>query len=436
MVRRIQIIPGNFFKLPNNQNESFILLSQPTKHMQQPSFTKPWYIFFLVVPAGISLGFASVTLPYLLTHNGFSVAQTAGIVAIGVSANLWRFLWGPLADLTLSLRKWYWIGILACTASLLLLCFTPFTVNGAALLTAIVFISQVAATLVLLPVSGFMAHRVDQNKKGRAAGWYQAGNLGGMGLGGGAGLWLATHYSIMVAGSILCGISLVFAVVVLMIEDVQHDKDKKIIATIMVMGKDIVSMLKVPVILFVIVLICLPIGTGAAANLWSAIAVDWKTDSNTVALVTGLLSGLVSVVGCVAGGYIADRWGNWISYLGAGSICALVTVSMALFPYEPAVYITGVLAYAFGLGLINAAFSSVLLFAVGKKNVTTKYSLLSSLGNLPVVYMTSFNGWAHDKFNSKYMLMAEAGIGVFFVFICIIALKQMKDRKLLLQPID
>jgi len=33
----------------------------------------------------------------------------------------------------------------------------------------------------------------------------------------------------LVAGSILCGISLVFALVVLMIEDIQHDKDKKII---------------------------------------------------------------------------------------------------------------------------------------------------------------------------------------------------------------
>jgi len=404
--------------------------------MQQQSFTKPWYIFFLVVPAGISMGFATVTLPYLLTHNGFSVAQTAGIVAIGVSANLWRFLWGPLADLTLSLRKWFWIGILLCTTSLLLLCFTPFTVKGSLLLTVIVFISQVAATLVLLPVSGFMAHRIVQHQKGRAAGWYQAGSLGGTGLGGGAGLWLATHYGIAIAGIALCATCVVFALVVLLIEDVQHDKDKTIIATIVIMGKDIITMLKVPVVLFVIIMICLPIGTGAASNLWSAIAADWKTDADTVALVTGLLSGLASVVGSVAGGYIADRWGNWVSYLGAGSICAFVTVAMAVFPYQPNVYITGVLAYAFGLGLINAAFSSVLLFAVGKKNVTTKYSLLSSLGNLPVVYMTSFDGWAHDKHNSKYMLVAEAVVGVVFVLICVITLKQMRNKKLLLQTID
>ena len=404
--------------------------------MQQSTYTKPYYIFFLVMPAGISIGFMSVTLPWLLTHKGFSVAEAAAIVAIGISANLWRFFWGPIADLTLSLRKWYWIGISACTATLLLLCITPFTTKGAALLTVVVFISQVAATLVLLPVGGFMAHRIETSKKGRAGGWYQAGNLGGTGLGGGAGLWLATHYSVTIAGIVLCAISILFALMMLLIEDVQRNKEKSVAAELATMGKDVLSMLKIPVVLFVIIMICLPIGTGAAANLWSAIANDWKTDADTVALVTGILSGVVSAVGCVVGGYVADRFGNWVAYLGSGTICALVTIGMAVLPYQPYVYIAGVLAYAFGCGLINAAFSSVLLFATGKRHAATKYSMLSSLGNIPVVYMTAFNGWAHDMHSSKYMLVAEGVIGILFVALCIIALKRMQAKKLLLHAID
>ncbi len=106
---------------------------------------------------------------------------------------------------------------------------------------------------------------------------------------------------------------------------------------------------------------------------------DWKTNADTVALVTGLLSGLVSALGCMSGGFIADKWGNWVAYLGAGLICAFVTLIMAVSPLQPYVYIAGVLAYAFGLGLLNAAFSSVILFAIGKRNASTKYALLSSL---------------------------------------------------------
>ncbi len=399
--------------------------------MPQQLFAKPYLIFFIVLPAGISIGFVTVTLPYLLTHRGFPVAAAADIVAVGVSANLWRFLWGPIADLSLSLRKWYWIGILASTASLLLLCITPFTVKGIALLTVIVFVSQVASTFVFLPVGGFMANRIAENKKGRAGGWFQAGLLGGTGLGGGAGLWLATHYSVAIAGIVLCLGSLVFALVVMRIEDVDSTKDKKIVTELAGLGRDLLYLLRIPVVLFVILLICMPIGSGAAANLWSAIAEDWKTDADTVALVTGVLSALVSAIGSVVGGAVADRWGNWIAYLGAGTVCAVVTLVMAMLPYQPMVYIAGVLAYAFGVGLINAAFSSVLLFAIGKKNAATKYSLLSSLGNLPVVYMTTFDGWAHDRHNSKYMLVAEGVVCILFVLICVLVLRVMKARNLI-----
>ena len=389
-----------------------------------------------MLPAGISFGFASVTLPYLLTQNGFSVAHTANIVALGVSASLWRFLWGPISDLTLSLKKWYWIGSLTSSVSIVLLSITPFTNKGIVILSIIVFISQVAANLVLVPVGGIMANRIERTRQGRAAGWYQAGNLGGVGLGGGVGLWLASHYNVLTAGLVLCSISVLSAFSVLMIKDIQRDKEKRITGALTDMGKGIWSMLRVPVVLFVIIMLCMPIGTGAANNLWAAIATDWNTNADTVALVTGILGGLVSALGCVAGGIIADRWGNWIAYLGAGLFCAAVTLVMAIFPLKPYVYISGVLAYSFGLGLVNAAFSSVILYAIGKKNASTKYALLSSLGNLPVVYMTTFDGWAHDRYNSKHMLIAEALVCILFVTICVFVINQLKTRKLLLLTVD
>lgn len=250
-------------------------------------------------------------------------------------------------------------------------------------------------------------------------------------MGGGIGLGLATHYSIAIAGIALCAASLLVSIVVVLIKDIPCNKEKTILHQVIVMGKDVLAMVKVPVAFFVIFLILMPIGSGAMANLWSAVAQDWKTDADTVVLVTGLLSGLVSALGCIAGGYIADRWGVWIAYLGSGSVCALVTFLMAAMPYQPIVYTVGVLTYAFTMGLIYAAFTAVILFAIGKKHVATKFSLLASLGNLPVVYMTAFNGWVHDKYNSRYMLIAEAAIGVFFVLIFFAILKRMMHKKMI-----
>ena len=344
--------------------------------MSTQKFINPFLIFFLVFPGGISQGFVTVALPYLLTHQGFSVAETAGIIAIGVSANLFRFLWGPVVDISLSLKKWYWIGFFACIATLLILCYATFGVKGVVLLSIIAFVSQVAATFTLLPINGFMAHCIEDSKKGIASGWYQAGSLAGVGFGGGVGLFLSTHYSVLFAGLLLGAASIVFAFSILLIKDIQHSTEKKVLHELSRMGKDVFAMIKVPTTLFVIILLCFPIGSGAAANLWSAIAQEWKIDSDTVALVTGILSGLVSAVGCIVGGLIVDRWGVWTAYFGSGAICAFITLIIAVMPLQPIVFIGGVLVYTFGIGLIYTACTSVILFATGKKNVVTKFSLL------------------------------------------------------------
>jgi MFS family permease len=155
-----------------------------------------------------------------------------------------------------------------------------------------------------------------------------------------------------------------------------------------------------------------------------------------VALVTGIISGLVSAVGCVLGGWIADRWGIWWAYFGTGTVSALVTLLMAAFPYTPWVYVSGVLLYGFALGMVNAAFSAMALFATGKKAAATKYSLLSSISNLPIVFIISLDGWAHDHGGSKFMLVIESFSGLFFIIICIVILKWMNGKNMLNKPVD
>ncbi|MES2559562.1 MAG: MFS transporter [Bacteroidota bacterium] len=383
-----------------------------------------------MLPTGISSGFVTVVLPYLLTQNNFPVSVTAGIVAFGVSANLWRFLWGPIVDISLNLKKWYWIGLLTSIVSLLVLCFTPFTTEGASLLSVIVFISQVAATFIVLPVNGFMAKSIEETKKGKASGWYQAGSLAGTGLGGGVGLWLATQFNVGIAGAVMCAMSLLFAWVIVFVQNIpRHVQEITILEEVKGIGRDILELIKVPVALFVIILIMMPIGTGAAGNLWSAIALDWHTGADTVILVTGLLSGGVSAMGCLAGGLMADRWGVWVAYFGSGIACACVAFTMAVMPMVPEVYVGGVLCYAFVMGMAYAAFTATVLFAIGKHNVATKFSLLASLGNLPVVYMTTINGWVHDQYSSKLMLIGEAAIGALCVCLLWLVLKWLKHQR-------
>jgi MFS transporter, PAT family, beta-lactamase induction signal transducer AmpG len=390
--------------------------------MRKAESTTPFTFFFLVLPYGISSGFVTISLPFILTRAGFSVAIAASIVAIGVSANLWRFLWGPVADLTLTARRWYLIGLSTAAVTLLFLGFIPLNRSAIGILMAVVFVSQVASTLIVLPVGGLMAHTVVDEAKGRAGGWYQAGNLGGNGIGGGAGVWLASHFSKEAAAGGLALAMLASAAAIYFVSDVRIVGTETVGQRMRILWQDIYSMVRSAIPLFTIVLVCSPIGAAAMNNLWSAVAPDWKAGPDTVALITGILNGVVSAVGCVIGGWVTDRAGRWWSYFGSGIALALVAMLMAVAPRAPGTFMVGVLAYALFNGMAYAAFSAVVLLAIGRGAASTKYATLSSLGNLPVVYMTTFDGWVHDRFGTAWMLHGEALVAIVCVGLALFVL--------------
>ena len=395
---------------------------------------RPFLFFFLDLPSGISSGFASITLPFVLTQAGFSVAAASAIVALGVSANLWRFLWGPVADLTLTARRWYLIGLITTAATLFLLSVIPLRTSSSGLIYAVVFISQVASTLVMLPLGGMMAHTVAEEAKGRAAGWYQAGNLGGNGIGGGAGVWLAAHYSKEIAGAALAISMLACALALLFVADVRIVTTETLRQRMLLLWRDLVAIVTAAIPLLVTILVCSPIGAGAMNNVWAAVAPDWHASADMVALVTGVLNGVVAAVGCVVGGWIADRVGFWWTYFTSGIAIAAVAIIMAIAARTPASFSVGVLFYAFTNGVAYAAFSALVLLAIGKGAASTKYAALCSLGNLPVVYMTALDGWVHDRYGTAWMLHFDGLAGVVCIAFAMLALYRILRREATLIP--
>lgn len=395
--------------------------------------SNPVTFLFMSLPYGISGGFIAVTLPFLLVHQGFSVAAVAAITALGFSANVWRFLWSPFTDLTLSLHKWYLIGTGLCAVTLLLFCFIPLTPDSKGILSIAVFATQIAATLVVSPVGGFMGKTVSKESKGKASGWYQAGNLGGGGLGGGAGVWLSTHTTFQVAVILLSIVMVSCCLALFFVPHVYAEKDKSIKEGFRIIYFDLRELFRSPVAIYSIAVVISPIGIGACNNLWSSVAEDWMVNANAVALVTGTLCGISQATGCIFGGWAADKFGRWIAFFGAGLIMALVTLAMSLLPQFPSTYKISILVYAFAMGINFASFSAIVLHAIGKGLASTKYALISSIGNIPVVGMTAFVGWLHDFKGVKMMLLGETFIGIGFIIACVLALYVLQSRKLMVE---
>jgi MFS family permease len=368
---------------------------------------------FLITPFGVVGGYLTVALAFLLAKNHVSVEAIAALVAAAMIPNVWKFLWAPVVDTTLSSRTWYLVGSLCTAAGLYAMSALPMTAASLPALTVIVFLANLAATFVGMATDSLMARVTPENEKGRAGGWFQAGNLGGGGIGGGVGLMLAQNLSSpWMSGAILAGLCLLCTATLYFVPEPARPRTHGVLDSVKFVGKDVWQLARARMGFVALFLCFLPIGSGAASNLWSAVASDWRASAESVAMVTGVLGGVVMAVGSLAGGWVCDRMNRKAAYAAYGVLQAMCAVGMALSPHDERMFIVWTTIYAFVTGLTYAGFSAVVLEAMGAGAAATKYNLFASLSNFPIMYMTTLDGSAHTRWGASGMLYVEAAVGL------------------------
>ncbi|MBI5835978.1 MAG: MFS transporter [Candidatus Eisenbacteria bacterium] len=374
----------------------------------------PVVYLFLVLPFGVMGGYVTVSLGYLLSKAGVPVPAIAALVAASYIPHTWKFAWAPLVDTTLSRRTWYLLSSVVSAAGILLTGLLPIRAASIPMLTMVVVISNVAVTFLGMATNSLMAYATPEDQKGRAGGWFQAGNLGGTGLGGGAGLWMAQNLPApWIAGAVLAGACLLCAIPVFFMHEAHSPhREGGLLKSLRNVGSDLWNVTTSRAGFLALFLCFLPIGSGAASNLWAAVAGDWHASAAAVGMVNGLLSGGLSAVGCIAGGWVCDRMDRKTSYIAYGALQAACAVAMALAPRTETTYVVFVSLYAFITGLTYAGFTAVVLEAIGMGAAATKYNVYASLSNFPIYYMTLLDGKAHSLWGPGGMLNTEATVGV------------------------
>jgi PAT family beta-lactamase induction signal transducer AmpG len=383
-----------------------------------PRGAHPWRYGLLILPFGVSGGFLTVTLAWLLNAAGVAPTEVAALIALAYIPHTWKFFWAPVVDLAWRRKAWYAAGALGCAAGTWALGSLPPTAASLPWLGAIVLAMNVAATLVGMAVESLMAHATADEAKGRAAGWFQAGNLGGLGIGGGAGLWMVQSlgWAPEVSAAVLGGACALCLLGLWGLPEPAADgavaggprgwaRLKAALVDLWAVARSRRGALAI--------LVCfLPIGSGAASNLWSVAAGDWQASANTVALVSGVLGGVVSALGCLVGGQICDRMNRQGAYCLFGALMVGLGLGMALAPRHETSFIVFATAYAFVQGLAYAGFSAVVLEAIGRGAAATKYSLLASLSNMPIAWVTLVDGWAYEHHGPAALPLADAATGL------------------------
>jgi MFS family permease len=364
---------------------------------------------------GLSNGYVVVTLAYLLASAGIDAVGIAALGAWSLVPQTWKVLAGPLVDTTLTSKTWFLIsaiatGLLLAATSLI----TPSAANFS-LIIGLSFVFSTASAVNALAADSIMAHATVPEEKGRAGGWSQAGNLGGSGLGGGLGLWLSQNATGMgigagaIAGIALGLVCLATCLALFFVHEPETElRAKSFRHSIIHVGKDAWDLVRSRRGLLAVAALALPIGVAAMTQLWSGVAADWHASAGWVALVNGVLGGVLSMIGCIAGGWLCDRMDRMTAlnvFSVATALCALV---MGLAPRNETTFIVFVCLYMVLTGFCYAGFGAVVLEAIGKGAAATKYNLLAGLANVPIIYLSILDGKAHERWGAAAMLVTDA----------------------------
>ncbi len=392
----------------------------------------PWIWAVLYFPLGMAIGFPSVALGYLGSRAGLDVSAVAGIVGMTFLGGGWKFLWAPIGDYTLSRRAWYFIAIAAVAVGLAAMTAIPLTRSSLVLVSAITLVTTVAATFSAFATEGLMAHNTPPEARGRAAGWFQSGNQFGQTAGGGIGLWLVEHSPAPgVAGLALAAILLACALPLLRVEEPPRTLGSASLRARMRDGwQELVTLMRARDGRLALLLAILPIGTGAAMFLFSAVASEFHASVDVVSAVLGLGGGVAIVVGCLVGGRLADRVSKRTAYAVSCGLGLVACVVMAAAPRTEASYAVTTLFYTFTLGMVTASFTGLVLAIIGDTAAATKINLFFALNTLFSLGMLRAAGWAHDTWSTNGMLLTEAVTGVVALGVFVVLARHVKGTAL------
>ena len=364
----------------------------------------------LFAPFGISSGYVSVTLAFLLARAGLSTLEITTVIAATIWVQTWKVLWAPIIDTVGNPKLWYGLGATVVGATILAMSVLPATVREVPAITLLALLSSAASTLVSMSSEIFLAQGVPAPLRGRASGWAQAGNLGGGGVGGGLGLLLAEHVSQQwVSGAVLAVICFAcWGCVRFMPAARRTHSVPSYVDELKGVVRDVWHVARSRVGYLALILMVLPIASGAAP--WSAIAGEWGAGADLVALVNGVVGGLASAAGALVGGYVCDRMSPGRAYCAFGLIAGAIAVAMAWWARSPAAFIVFTLGYSALIGCGYAAYSAIVLQAIGQRSAATNFNLMAALANVPVALMTTFDGWVHDRFGTDAMLYGELAL--------------------------
>ncbi len=402
--------------------------------------------FMLYVTEGIPLGFAATALATQMRRAGLGPGAISAFVAAIYLP--WAFKWavGPIVDVFASDRfgrRRAWIVSMQVAMVLSLLAMQQFDLSSnLAALTWLVILHNCFAATQDVAIDALAVTTLTAEERGVANGLMFGGAYLGQTLGGAGVLFLVPHVGFDATfGFVAAAILSVTVLVALPLREpvlaraaaaatgVGLARIGAELRGFIVEGWRTISGSRAAraAALFAI----LPAGAyslGTATN--STLAVDLGLDDESIAAIN-LWTTIASALGCIAGGWLSDRFGRrrmlalfivsmapavlwlawslqragWVQPVGPGSVHEAAPAFLVT-----AFWVSSV-AFSIGNGLMYAARGALLMDVTNPRVAATQFAAYMAMTNLVIAYSTRWQGWSVEQYGYATTLYIDVAVG-------------------------
>ena len=388
----------------------------------------------LYVSEGIPLGFAAVAIAAYMRRQGLDVAQVGAFVGSFYLPWAFKWAWAPLVDLV-RLRRFggrkAWI--ILCQALMIVTLFgiaqIDYTVNFD-LLIGLVLVHNFFSATQDVAIDSLAINTLREEERATANGFMFGGAYIGQGLGGGGAMFVAGQWgfdaSFVYVSLLLCTI---FAFVFVFVRDPSLtdavvERVGGVWAALTDNVKGFVRELRVgffgsgvgPVVGVAFAL--LPMGAMAlSSSVSSTMQVDLGMTDGQIAELN-VYSTVLAGIGCVAGGWLADRFGQrrmlvlWYlattlptlylaTALAAGDGLSGITITQ---------YFVASLVFSFCMGLHYGTSAAIFMGLTNPLVAATQFTGYMALKNLTISYTNMWQGAVADAQGYATVLYIDAAL--------------------------
>jgi PAT family beta-lactamase induction signal transducer AmpG len=403
--------------------------------------------FFLYLTEGIPLGFTATAIATQMRRQGLGPAEIGAFV--GSLYLPWAFKWavGPFVDV-LSSDRWgrrrMWIVFAQLMMVLTLLAALPVDFTAQLeLFTAIILVHNLFGATQDVAIDALAVNVLKQEERGLANGLMFGGAYLGQAIGGSGVLFLTPYLGFkatffVVAAAIL---SVTLMVALPLREPKGPPRPAGGASRLGAAGREIARFAKDSARAFVgtraalvgVVFALLPAGAYALGlALQSNLAVELGLDDTRVGWIN-LWSTIISALGCVAGGWLSDRFGRLRTLALYLFATAIPTLALALamqrhgwiMPVAPdaphravpaaalvSMFWWATLSYAIPQGLMYGTRTALFMDVTTPRVAATQFTAYMALLNLVISYSANWQGWTVERWGYPATLALDSALGL------------------------